>query len=931
MKKTILSGILLTATLSLGAVEFFVAPPAAIQKDPKVVATSVADALKKAKSYRSQHPGEKITLIFHAGTYPLTETAYITPELNDLTLVAAPGETVVFDGGVKLKCKASARLNSRSVLVYNVPQEAVADGFLDQLYVNGIRADAARTPKSYDQPQHPEKFLPEAVTQRKKSDYFYKEGDFDPKWHNIEGIDLHLLSAWYDIHTPIASFDAKERKIHLPQLHIIWSKPEETGVVWRNVREALTEKGEYYFDNKKMELYYIPRDGETAENAEVVVPVNSLLFLAAGDEQNHRKVSGITLDGITFRHGGVGRPDYTATYQIPGAEKYPPLHNEFNRFGKIQQGASYHPAVISFQYADCCRVVNCKVEKSNFYAIGTLSGVTDLEISHNVITDMGTGGILIGGVDAEHIPEKAELVTERITIRNNHIFDCGKFTFAGLGILIGFARGTLVEHNLIHDLYYSGISAGWSWGYAPATGGENRIGFNHIYNIGKKMLSDMGGIYLLGIQPGTRVYNNLVHDVSCRVYGGWALYADEGSAHEVWENNVCYDCTRNAFHQHYGRENTVRNNVFAFCDEELVRISICEPYQRRGYRFPGLNYSHDLNLYGNILLSDGKAAFRAGQIQMFSPQELYSDGNLYFDIKLPAEKGIVAAKNDASIDGNVFRDNLAAWQKRGFDRRSAWGDPGFVDPAKRDFHLKKDALARKLGFADPAPTLDYAGLLPASCIPAPQIEKDRYDWSARHAEKYAAAQQKAYPLLFIGDSLTHYWSNEAGFTFGGGTWEKNFADRALNLGFGFDRTQNVLWRIGHGEIDGQKPEAVVLEIGTNQFSGTANYQPDTPLDAYRGIRAVITALREKFAHPTMIYVMAIFPRRGLQKEIDETNAMTREFCATVPYVKFIDLKAEYINANGEIKAELYQKDGTHLSVAGYEIWAKALQQELNKK
>ncbi len=924
------------AALSLGAAEIFVAPPSGVQKNPKVTATSVADALKQAKNYRQQHPGEAIRIVFHEGVYFLDETIYLTPELNDLTICSAPKETVVFDGGAVLKCKKRARLDRNEVLVFDVPAQAVCDGFLDQLYINGRRAQVAQLPKSYFAPHYPEKLLPEAVTDRKKSAFFYKEGDFGPDYYNISGIDIHILSAWNDIHTPIAKHDAKTRQIQFPEKRIIWSKPEETCIVWRNVREALTEKGEYYFDNQKMELYYIPCDGETAENIEAIVPVNSLLFLAAGDEQNNKKVSGITVEGITFRHGGIGRLLYSPAYEIPGAERFPVLHNEYNRRGQTQQGACFDPAVVSFQYADHCRVLNCRVEKSNFYAIGALSGVTDFEVSHNTITDMGAGGILVNGVNAERFPELAKLVSERITICNNHIFECGKFDFAGLGILIGFARGTLVEHNLIHNLNYTGISAGWSWGYAPATGGENRIGFNHIYNIGQKMLSDMGGIYLLGIQPGSRVYNNLVHDISCRYYGGWALYADEGSAHEVWERNVCYDCTRNAFHQHYGRENTIRDNVFAFCEQELIRTSMCEMAQRCNYRFPGLNYSHDFNICGNIFVSDGQPFLRASHMQIFSPDELYSDNNLFFDVKLPVDKSVIAIKKEkGSADwpggDKVVNDNLAAWQKRGLDRHSVWGDPGFVDAAKRDFHLKENALARQLGFYDPAPTLDFAGLLPQSCTPTPKIENDCYDWYQRHDQKCKAAQAKQYELIFIGDSITHFWSREAGFSHGGDTWEKYFGERALNLGFGFDRTQNVLWRIGHGEVDNQKPKAIILEIGTNQFSGTANYPVDTPLNAYRGIRAVIGALRQRFPQPMPIYVMAIFPRKGLQSQIDAANALTREFCATLPYVKFIDLKAAFTDADGAIKAELYQTDGTHLTPAGYEIWAQAIQAELNKK
>ncbi|MCQ2378809.1 MAG: hypothetical protein MJ016_06315, partial [Victivallaceae bacterium] len=145
---------------SSNAADFHISPSEKEIQGQPIAVHSVAEALEAVKIYRKQHPGESIRLIFHEGTYRLNETISLSPESSDLSFVSAPGEKVVFDGGRTLKCKERAQINGKDVLVFTVPQEAVANGFLDQLYVNGRRAQVAQIPKSYFAPQHPEKFPP---------------------------------------------------------------------------------------------------------------------------------------------------------------------------------------------------------------------------------------------------------------------------------------------------------------------------------------------------------------------------------------------------------------------------------------------------------------------------------------------------------------------------------------------------------------------------------------------------------------------------------------------------------------------------------------------------------------------------------------------------------------------------------------------------
>lgn len=117
---------------------------------------------------------------------------------------------------------------------------------------------------------------------------------------------------------------------------------------------------------------------------------------------------------------------------------------------------------------------------------------------------------------------------------------------AAVDVLIGKASGNKVLHNHIHDFFYTGVSVGWVWGYGENDACGNIIEWNHIHDIGKFALSDLGGIYTLGVQPGTRLRFNLIHDVNSRTHGGKGIYPDEGSTDILMENQ-CQDAARRAF------------------------------------------------------------------------------------------------------------------------------------------------------------------------------------------------------------------------------------------------------------------------------------------------------------------------------------------------------------------------------------------------
>ena len=119
-------------------------------------------------------------------------------------------------------------------------------------------------------------------------------------------------------------------------------------------------------------------------------------------------------------------------------------------------------------------------------------------------------------------------------------------------------------------------------------------------------------------------------------------------------------------------------------------------------------------------------------------------------------------------------------------------------------------------------------------------------------------------VVLIGDSITHFWGGEpkAAQANGPASWEATFGPyRTLNLGFGWDRIQNVLWRLDHGELDGLHPRVIVLHIGTNNTSDTEHARKNTPAEIAEGIRAILRRLRAK-APQARVVLMAVFPARA---------------------------------------------------------------------
>ena len=187
---------------------------------------------------------------------------------------------------------------------------------------------------------------------------------------------------------------------------------------------------------------------------------------------------------------------------------------------------------------------------------------------------------------------------------------------------------------------------------------------------------------------------------------------------------------------------------------------------------------------------------------------------------------------------------------------------------------------------------------------------------ATHESFVKQAAQGTGDLLFLGDSITAGWAAKKDI------WEKAFGQyKPLNFGIGGDRTQHVLWRITHGELDGIHPKAVVVMIGTN------NSATDEATGIARGITKIVETLRMKQPQ-AKILLLAVFPR-GEKASPNPQRDKLKQVNATIAklhdgkMVHYLDIGDKFLQPDGSISKEI-MPDFLHLSPAGYQLWADAI-------
>lgn len=475
-----------------------------------------------------------IIINLKGGTYELTSTFTLTSEDSgnngyNIIYQAYNCEIPILSGGTQIN---GWTIHDAAKKIYQVKVDTTLNS--RQLYVNGQRAIRARSKDAMGWLENGDGYTcPEEVT----------------TWKNITNVEVVSHKEWKCHRGSIASINGTHVVMDQPYwryIHYQYDAP----VAWiENAYELLDSEGEWYLDRSVGMLYYKPRTGENMDNAKVILP--RLETLISGTNLSNVQFKGITFSYATWlfpnsKHGfPCTQADWIDPWQIPSDKK--------------QVSGN-----ILFDHCE-----NLRLEDNTFTHLGEtglqlFTGCKNNVIYNNSFNDISGSAISIGNLKNANPTEK-DLVKDN-KVENNFIKNIAVEYQGCVGIFVGYTEHTVITHNEIRDLPYSGISVGWGYSNKILAGKNNEISYNLIDSI-MLVMKDGGGIYTLSSQPGAQVHDNFINH---QFNTSGSLYPDLGSSNMKWNHNVVSN-TKRWLHlwNPTVQNDTVENNFYDAKSQEM--------------------------------------------------------------------------------------------------------------------------------------------------------------------------------------------------------------------------------------------------------------------------------------------------------------------------------------------------------------------------
>ncbi|MET9019130.1 right-handed parallel beta-helix repeat-containing protein [Actinopolymorpha sp. NPDC004070] len=487
---------------------------------------AVREAVREARQegQGSRGRARDVTVHVRGGTYELTDTLVFTAADGGsgdarVEYRAVDGESPVVSGGRRLR---DWRLHDADRGIWRA--HAGKDVYARQLWVAGRRAVRARsgsTPQGFE------------VTQ---TGYVYSGSEFDfASWRNLRDVEIVSLRRWKSFRIHVDSATPTDDGVRLQMQNPAWKYAYENQLPWGNVTvpnwienayELLDSEGEWYLDRSDGFVYYKPRPGEDLRTTEAVLGVLQTLVDIRGTAD--APVRNLTLHGLHFRHGTWLDPNTSLGFAALQGGYH------FNASG----GLDKLPAQVTMSHARGVRVHRCRFEHLGGSGIELESGSQGNTVVGNVFTDVSGNAVQVSGIEDVHKdPADTRLIVSDNLVANNYVTDIASEYHGCIGIFVGYAAATTIEHNVVADVPYTAISVGWGWSHDPTIARDNRINANHVHHFTRNLI-DGGGIYTLSLQPGSQIRDNYIHHQLINHYDDTLVYLDEASEGFTVENNV---------------------------------------------------------------------------------------------------------------------------------------------------------------------------------------------------------------------------------------------------------------------------------------------------------------------------------------------------------------------------------------------------------
>ncbi len=540
------------------------------------------------ENYFNENGTESCTVWLAGGEYSLTEPLILKAEnlgngKHNLLFKAVSGANPVISGGIGLTYWEKL---PEGLWRTELPEMAGMAINPRELFINDERAIRARFPN--------EGFLriKEAGTDR-RTHFYFEKGDFIVP-EDCSTLELVLLHDWSISRIQVKEIDVSESRLTAvdsigaknPSFFNLDHWEPQPRYYLENAMEFVDADYEWFYHQDDYRLYLKLPESVRPENLKITVPLSKGLIVLEGNEG--QMIKNIHFDGIAFKHSSWELPE--KGYCGVQACHFDP------RPGK--EGWSVVPAAVTATWAENCTFNNCSFMNLGGSAIVIGTGSRNCRVSNSLIADVSGNGIMIGeGRDRELNGDKwwktaPAQAAQGNTIENCTITACGTQFYGAVGIWCGLTAETTLRNNHLYDLPYSGISVGWMWSPEPTPCRNNVIEGNHIHHI-MQVLSDGGGIYMLGLQPGSKLTGNRIHDVSLNVGRAESngMFLDEGTTDVVVAHNLIYSIAKSPLRFHKATSNLVeKNHLFCSGGNPPIRYNNTK--------------EEDIRKVGNIIFSE---------------------------------------------------------------------------------------------------------------------------------------------------------------------------------------------------------------------------------------------------------------------------------------------------------------------------------------